>query len=153
VGFLKGKVLSISVSEEKGTKKTNVESARLIENFGLENDAHAGDENRQVSLLPFESFQKLGNAFENLKPGDFAENITTQGVDLSSVKVGDRIQIGKDIVLAVTQIGKECHHACSIKEHVGDCIMPREGIFARVIRGGLIEVGEEITLNDPEEQA
>jgi MOSC domain-containing protein YiiM len=148
VGPLKGKVLSISVSEEKGTKKSNVPSARLIENFGLEKDAHAGDWERQVSLLPYESFKKLDEDLKNLKPGDFAENITTQGIDLSSLKIGDRIMIGKEILLEVTRIGKECHEACSIKELVGDCIMPREGVFTKVVRGGLIEVGEEIILGE-----
>lgn len=141
---LKGKVLSISISEEKGTKKRNVRSARLIENFGLEKDAHAGDWERQVSLLPYESFQKLDKDLKNLKPGDFAENITTQGIDLSSLKIGDRIRIGQEILLEVTQIGKECHEACAIKELVGDCIMPREGVFTKVVRGGMVEVGEEI---------
>lgn len=141
---LKGKVLSISISEEKGMKKRNVRSARLIENFGLEKDAHAGDWERQVSLLPYESFKKLDKDLENLHPGDFAENITTQGIDLSSLKIGDRIRIGQEILLEVTQIGKECHEACTIKELVGDCIMPREGVFTKVVRGGLMEVGEEI---------
>ncbi len=146
MGSSKGRVLSISVSEEKGTKKRNVPSARLIEDFGIESDAHAGNWHRQVSLLPFESFRKLDENLAHLKPGDFAENITTQGVDFSSVRVGDRIRIGNEIVLAVTQIGKECHEACSIKERVGDCIMPREGIFAKVLRGGLLQIGDEIVV-------
>ncbi len=150
MGLLKGKVLSISVSEEKGTKKSNVQNVRLIENFGLEKDAHAGDWKRQVSLLPYESFRKLDKDLKNLKPGDFAENITTQGIDFSSLKIGDRIRIGKEILLEVSQIGKECHDACYIKELVGDCIMPREGVFAKVIKGGQVEVNEEIILTDKE---
>ncbi len=143
----RGKVLSISISEEKGTKKINVQSARLIENFGLEGDAHAGDWHRQVSLLPYESFRKLDKNLKNLKPGDFAENITTHGIDLSSLKTGDRLRIRKEIILEVTQIGKECHDSCSIKELVGDCIMPREGIFAKVIKGGHVKVDDEIILS------
>lgn len=143
-------MLSISLSEEKGTKKSNVQRARLIENFGLEKDAHAGDWERQISLLPYESFQKLDEDLKQLKPGDFAENITTQGIDFSSLKIGDRIRIGREILLEVSQIGKECHDACHIKEIVGDCIMPREGVFAKVVRGGQVEIGEEIILINKE---
>jgi MOSC domain-containing protein YiiM len=144
VGLSKGKVLSISLSERRGTRKTNVESARIIKDLGLERDAHAGDWHRQVSLLPFESFRKLEHALLKVKPGDFAENITTLGIDLSAVEVGGSLRIGKSIVLEVTQIGKECHNACSIREITGDCIMPKEGIFAKVIEGGLIRTGDEI---------
>ncbi len=120
----------------------------MVENFGLEKDAHAGDWHRQVSLLPFESFRKLENDVVNLKPGDFAENITTVGMDLSNLKIGDRMRIGEKIILQVTQIGKECHKACAIKELTGDCIMPREGIFATVIGGGLIKIGDDITASN-----
>jgi MOSC domain-containing protein YiiM len=121
-----------------------VTSARVIKDFGLRHDAHAGDWHRQVSLLPFESFRKLENDVLDIKPGDFAENVTTTGIDLSAVEIGGTLRIGTKVILEITQIGKECHRACAIREVTGDCIMPREGIFARVIEGGRIANGDEI---------
>ncbi|MCK5126072.1 MAG: MOSC domain-containing protein [candidate division Zixibacteria bacterium] len=138
-----GTIYKISVSASKGTKKKNTSAAMMIADSGIEGDAHAGSE-RQVSLLPFESFSKLDNDTLVISPGDFAENITTQGLDFSGVALGKRLRIGKAIELEITQIGKECHHGCEIRKIVGDCIMPREGIFARVINGGDFKTGDTI---------
>ena len=138
-----GRIHRISISEEKGDKKYNVDTAVLVTDYGIEGDAHAGSQ-RQVSLLPFESFDKVRGAIEDIKPGDFAENITTVGLDFSNVTIGSSLRIGDSIKLEITQIGKECHHGCYIRELVGDCIMPREGVFARVIQGGTFRIGDTI---------
>jgi MOSC domain-containing protein YiiM len=140
---MSGEIYSISASAETGSKKENVESARLAEDFGIVGDAHAGSE-RQVSLLPFEAFAEVRKQLPQIKPGDFAENITTRGLDMSSASVGDRLRIGASVKLVITQIGKECHNGCYIREVVGDCIMPRLGLFARVAEGGTIRVGDTI---------
>ena len=138
-----GRIHSISVSETKGDKKHNVGEATLVENYGIDGDAHAGSE-RQVSLLPLESFSKLDGHLVDLKPGVFAENLTTMGLDFEGVSIGHRLMVGERIVLEVIQIGKECHNDCHIRELVGDCIMPREGVFVRVMKGGVIRVGDAI---------
>ncbi|MCF6095530.1 molybdopterin-binding protein [Thermovorax subterraneus] len=138
-----GRVVAVSISEKKGEKKQNVGKARLIEDFGLEGDAHAGSWHRQVSLLAKESIEKMKKMGLAVGPGDFAENITTEGIDLGRLPVGTRLEIG-DVLLEVTQIGKECHSGCAIFKQVGQCIMPREGIFARVLRGGVVSEGDEI---------
>lgn len=138
-----GQILRISVSSDKGTKKQNVERACLVDDFGLEGDAHAGSD-RQVSLLPYESFARVQNDLIDIKPGDFAENITTVGLDYSQVRIGKSLRIGDSIRLIITQIGKECHRGCYIREIVGDCIMPREGVFARVGQGGTVGIGDSI---------
>jgi cyclic pyranopterin phosphate synthase len=140
-----GKILAISTSANKGTIKTNVASAELIADWGIRGDAHAGQGDRQVSLLAFESFAIVRELGADVHPGSFAENITTEGLDLQHIKIGDEIRIG-DSVLSVTQIGKECHNGCEIKQLTGDCIMPREGIFARVVEGGFIWLGDPIIL-------
>lgn len=138
-----GEVYRISVSSETGSRKENVESANLVEEFGIVGDAHAGSE-RQVSLLPFEAFAEIRAKVPLVKPGDFAENITTRGLDMSPVSIGDRLRIGASVKLVITHIGKECHHGCYIREAVGDCIMPRMGLFARVVVGGMVRVGDMI---------
>lgn len=138
-----GQIHKISISTHKGDKKTNIERAVLKEQHGIEGDAHAGS-GRQVSLLPFESFDKIREKLETIAPGDFAENITTVGLDFTGVKIGARLRIGSQAELEITQIGKECHHGCYIREAVGDCIMPREGIFAAVIKEGQIATGDQI---------
>jgi molybdopterin adenylyltransferase len=138
-----GTVVALSISEQKGERKTNVPQASFIENWGLEGDAHAGDWHRQVSLLATESIDKIRALGLAVTPGDFAENITTAGIDLLSLSVGDRLRIG-ECRLEITQIGKECHTRCAIYEQVGDCVMPREGIFARVLQGGMVRVGDSI---------
>ena len=138
-----GEVYRLSVSVRKGDRKRNVDEASFIENLGIAGDAHAGSE-RQVSLLPFEAFDVIRDRMPEIRPGDFAENITTRGVDYSSCSVGDQLRIGDDVRLVITHIGKECHNDCPIKQAVGDCIMPRLGIFASIAEGGLVRVGDTI---------
>lgn len=143
---MEGKVHAISISKRKGIPKSNIECARLIEDHGIEDDAHAGKWHRQVSLLPVESIEKMRISLPKLRAGAFAENITTQNFDLGSVKIGDRIKIGSDAELEITQIGKECHTKCAIFFRVGDCVMPKEGIFAKVLKAGEINVNDSIRL-------
>lgn len=141
---IKGKVLSINVSDKKGVVKDPIHEGIFIEDFGLENDAHGGDWHRQVSLLGIESFDKMENeGIEGLVPGIFAENITTEGLVLYELPIGTRLVIGETIQ-EVTQIGKECHTGCEISQKVGKCVMPKEGIFTKVIKGGLIKKGDII---------
>jgi MOSC domain-containing protein YiiM len=139
-------IIAVCQSEKKGTGKTPVAEINLKENYGVAGDAHAdGTTHRQVSLLAIESIDKMrSKGFDFLKPGDFAENITTKGIDLASLPIGTRLNAGKDVILEITQIGKECHAACAIRQQVGDCIMPREGVFAKVIRGGRVKAGDMI---------
>ena len=139
---------AICISKKKGMVKKPVELATFKEGFGIEGDAHGGKWHRQVSLLAGESIDIVKEKLPSLKDGAFAENIITRGLALSSVSVGDSIQISNDIVLEITQIGKKCHNdGCVIKKATGDCIMPKEGIFAKVIRGGEVRAGETIVLN------
>lgn len=144
-----GSVTAICISGKKGDRKTPVPFAKLRSAHGIEGDAHAGAWQRQVSLLPEESIAKMREILPDLAHGDFAENIVTSGLHLSEVKIGDRFRAGSEIILEVTQIGKECHEACAIREKTGDCIMPREGIFCRVIEGGDLKPGDEIWLDSP----
>jgi len=137
-----GKIVAVSVSLKKSVKKTNIRSGRLVENHGLENDAHAGDWHRQVSLLALESIDKIRGKGLEVDPGDFAENITTEGIQLWELPVGTRVKLGEDALVEVTQIGKECHDRCAIFHQVGDCVMPREGIFARVMKRGEVKPGD-----------
>lgn len=140
------KVVSVNISEKKGMIKHPVEQIELKINHGILNDAHAGDWHRQVSLLDLSSFNKMhNNASVKLKPGIFAENITTEGVDLWNLPVGTRLEIGGTL-LEITQIGKECHRHCQVFQQVGDCVMPREGIFAKVIEEGTIMAGQAIKI-------
>ncbi len=138
-----GIVLSINISEKKSVKKKPVDSAILIEDKGIEGDAHAEGGIRQVSLLANESIEKMKKLGLNVKAGDFAENITTEGIDLLALPIGKQIKIG-EVILEVTQHGKICHSKCNIYKSVGDCVMPREGIFCKIIRGGKIEKGQKI---------
>jgi len=131
-------ILSINVSERTGEQKTPVERAVLREGHGIEGDAHAGDWHRQVSLLADEDIALMRGKGIEIGFGDFAENITTRGIDLAALPIGARLQLG-DVLLEVTQIGKECHQHCAIFAAVGDCVMPRRGIFTRVLRGGEID--------------
>jgi len=142
----RGKVLAVNISDEKGTKKTNVQKCALLKDFGLKGDAHAGPWHRQVSLLANESIEKMRGLGLNVGYGDFAENITTEGVDLVHLPVGTTIQIGNSVILCVTQIGKECHERCAIYYQAGDCVMPKEGIFAEVMNEGEVKVGDEIVI-------
>jgi MOSC domain-containing protein YiiM len=149
VATIKGEIKAISVSEKKGTKKTNVPEAEVKLDFGIVGDAHGGDWNRQISLLAIESIDKMIGMGANVSPGSFAENITTQGIELPGLPIGSKLRIGKEIELEVTQIGKECHSRCEIFKQVGDCIMPREGIFAKVMKAGVMRVGDTLeVLND-----
>ena len=142
---MSGKIKAISVSKEKGQKKKNIAMALLKEDFGIVGDVHAGSE-RQVSLLAEESIEKMKQKGLNVGAGDFAENITTQGIDLLGLKIGTKIKIGKGIILDINQIGKVCHDKCDIYYQAGDCVMPKEGIFAKVVKGGEIKVGDEICI-------
>jgi MOSC domain-containing protein YiiM len=141
------KIIAISTSDRKQTKKINIEKAVIRENYGIIGDAH-GDANthRQVSLLAIESIDKMREMGLNVNPGDFAENLTTEGIDFTDLQVGKRLILGKEVILEVTQIGKECHTRCTIYEQAGDCIMPKEGIFARVIKSGDVKTGDKIEL-------
>lgn len=142
---MKGKVVSINISEKKGERKTPVQEAVIKEDFGIEGDAHASSEwHRQVSLLAIESVRKMQEMGLDVKPGDFAENITTEGLDLLALPIGTRLKIGKDVIGEVSQIGKVCHTRCAIYEQAGDCVMPKEGIFIRVLKSGVTKVGDEI---------
>ncbi|MBI4051991.1 MAG: MOSC domain-containing protein [Elusimicrobia bacterium] len=139
-------VLAVCISPKKGIRKKNVGQAKFLENFGMEQDAHAGNWHRQVSLLAWESIEKMRAKGLNVNVGSFAENLTTQGIDLVSLPIGARLQVGSDVVLEVTQIGKECHTRCAIYYLAGDCVMPKEGIFARVIQEGVVKTGDEIAV-------
>ncbi len=140
----RGKVISVNISKEKGTRKKDVGRCELVPDFGLQDDAHGGPWHRQVSLLAMESIRKMIEKGLQVGPGDFAENITTEGLDLLNLPIGTRFRIGKSSLLEVTQIGKVCHTRCAIYYQAGDCVMPKEGIFARVLAGGEIKVGDEI---------
>jgi molybdopterin adenylyltransferase len=140
----KTKIVAVSVSKKKGTKKTNVPCMTLKEGFGIIGDAHAGAKKKQVSLLAVESIEKMKAKGLKVVPGDFAENITTKGLILSGLGIGDRLRLGKDAIIEISQIGKRCRARCAIYYQVGDCVMPREGIFGRVLKGGSIKPGDQI---------
>jgi len=141
------KISAISVSDRKGIRKKNVESATLLKNFGVDGDAHGGKWHRQLSFLAQESIDYMREKGLDVVAGNFAENITTTGIDLPNLKVGTHLQVGETEVI-ISQLGKVCHHRCAIYHQAGDCVMPREGIFAIVIKGGEIKVGDPITILD-----
>ena len=141
-----GRIVAVSLSPKKGVKKTNILLGNLIENHGLENDVHAGDWHRQVSLLAIESISKIREKGLDVNPGDFAENITTKGIKLFELTLGTRLKLVKDALVEVTQIGKECHDRCAIFKQVGDCVMPREGIFVKVLKSGTVEPADVIQI-------
>ncbi|MCP4676685.1 MAG: MOSC domain-containing protein [Deltaproteobacteria bacterium] len=134
------RILKVCTSTIKGIQKTQVESALVVLGFGVEGDAHGGDWHRQVSLLANESAEQMRNMGAKVGPGDFGENILTEGIELHTLSVGTRLDIG-DVELEVTQIGKECHTRCAIFDAAGTCIMPTHGIFCRVLKGGTIRAG------------
>jgi len=142
------KIVSIAVSKRKGTRKTPVKEAFIIENQGVEGDAHSGPWHRQVSLLAAESIEHARNRGLDVSFGDFAENIATWGIDWMQIPIGTTVQLGETALIEITQIGKECHNKCAIYYQAGDCIMPREGIFGRVLRGGKIYCGDAVKLSD-----
>ncbi|HIY00973.1 MAG TPA: MOSC domain-containing protein [Candidatus Blautia faecipullorum] len=136
-----GKVIAVCVSEEKGTQKHKVKEARLVEDWGIEGDAHAGKWHRQVSLLSYDKIQDFRNRGAEVEDGAFGENLVVEGFDFAALPVGTRFVCG-DVILEMTQIGKKCHHGCAIFQKMGDCIMPREGVFTRVLHGGVIHEGD-----------
>jgi MOSC domain-containing protein YiiM len=146
---MEGKIVAVCVSETKGERKRQVPWITLQKNHGVYGDAHAGDWHRQVSLLASESIDKMRAKGLSVSAGDFAENITTSGIDLVTLAVGSRLKIGA-VLLEVTQIGKECHTRCAIYHQAGDCVMPKEGIFAKVLHGGTIKPDDRIELLAPE---
>jgi MOSC domain-containing protein YiiM len=142
-----GKIVSLNISDKKGVRKKPVKKVCLKAEYGIEGDAHASSAwHRQVSLLALESIKKMQDKGLDVKPGDFAENITTEGIDLPGLPVGTLLTIGENIRVEVTQIGKECHTRCAIYYQAGDCVMPKEGIFVRVLAGGIIKEGDQIAL-------
>lgn len=143
------KVVAVCTSEEKGTVKIDQRKGVIRENYGLEGDAHADSGwHRQVSLLAIESIDKMRKKGLELKYGDFAENLTTEGIELYSLPIGTCLAVGDEVILEITQIGKECHTGCAIRQLVGDCIMPREGVFAKVLKGGKVKAGDEIEIKE-----
>ena len=138
------KILSVNISEKKGEKKHNIGAGRALIQQGLENDAHVGMAIRQISLLASESIEKIRQKGLNVHYGDFAENLTTEGIELFTLPLGTKLKVGKDVLLEVTQIGKTCLTPCAIYHAVGDCVMPKEGIFVRVLSEGMISAGDEI---------
>jgi MOSC domain-containing protein YiiM len=145
VRTMNGRIVAINTSKGKGERKTPVETAELRENHGIVGDGHAGDWHRQVSLLAIESIKKMQKLGLSVKEGDFAENLTTAGIDLLALSVGSRLSVG-ETVLEITQIGKECHTRCAIYYQAGDCVMPKEGLFAKVLQGGIINPQDEISV-------
>ena len=138
-----GKVIAVCTSPAKGTQKTNVGEAEFIEDFGIKGDAHAGKWHRQVSLLSYDKIEEFRKRGAEVADGAFGENLVVEGIDFKTLPIGTRFCCN-DVILELTQIGKECHHGCEIFKKMGDCIMPREGVFTKVIRGGHICVGDEL---------
>lgn len=136
-----GKIMAVCISEKRGTQKKNIDKVCLIENFGLEGDAHGGNWHRQVSLLSYEKVRAFEEKGISVEDGAFGENLLVEGFDFKTLPVGTRFRCG-EVLLEMTQIGKECHSHCEIYQAVGDCIMPREGVFARVLHGGMIQIGD-----------
>jgi MOSC domain-containing protein YiiM len=145
---MKCSVVAVNISLRKGEQKVSVPVVQLKEDHGIVGDAHAGDWHRQLSLLAEESIDKMRRLGLNLDPGAFAENITTKGLDLISLPIGTRLHLGEALI-EVTQIGKECHTRCAIYQQAGDCVMPKEGIFAKVLRGGTVAAGSLIEVLSP----
>jgi MOSC domain-containing protein YiiM len=146
---MESRVLSLNISEKKGVRKKRVDTVRVKENYGIIGDAHASDKwHRQVSLLAMESIEKMKSKGLDVGPGDFAENITTQGIDIPRLKIGTHLKIGQNVELEISQIGKLCHNRCAIFEQAGDCVMPKEGIFGKIIQGGSISTGDSIEIID-----
>lgn len=140
-----GKIMAVCISEKRGTQKKNIDKVCLIENFGLEGDAHGGNWHRQVSLLSYEKVRAFEEKGISVEDGTFGENLLVEGFDFKTLPVGTRFRCG-EALLEMTQIGKECHSHCEIYQAVGDCIMPREGVFARVLHGGVIQIGDELEI-------
>ncbi len=145
---MSGIVVSVNISEKKGVRKKPADEILLRADYGIEGDAHASSEwHRQVSLLALESIKKMQKMGLDVKPGDFAENITTEGLDLVTLPLGTKINIGSGVIGEVSQIGKECHTRCAIYYQAGDCVMPKEGIFIKVLKGGKVRAGDRILVD------
>ncbi len=142
---MSAKVIAVNISEQKGEQKIPVSAVELKVDYGIAGDAHAGNWHRQISLLAEESIDKMRQMGLDVDPGAFAENITTRGVVLTDLPIGARLALDETL-LEVTQIGKECHSRCAIYHQAGDCVMPKEGIFARVLRGGLVQAGSVVQI-------
>lgn len=140
-----GKIIAICISEKRGTSKHRLDTAEFIEDWGIKGDAHAGKWHRQISLLSKEKIDAFRARGADVDDGAFGENLVVEGFDFAKLPVGTRLKCG-DVLLEMTQIGKECHHGCTIFQTMGDCIMPREGVFARVIRGGMVSIGMELEI-------
>lgn len=138
-------VRAVCISSKKGTPKQNIQTCEVIADYGLKGDAHAGNWHRQVSLLSYEKIEEFKQKGAQIEDGAFGENLIVEGLDLRNLPIGTRF-ICNDVILELTQIGKECHNSCMIRKTMGDCIMPREGIFAKVICGGIISVGDAIEI-------
>lgn len=136
-----GKVIAVCTSPEKGTQKKNIGEAVFIEDYGIEGDAHAGKWHRQVSLLSYDKIEDFRKRGAEVEDGAFGENLVVEGIDFKTLPIGTCLRC-KDVILEMTQIGKECHHGCAIFQKMGDCIMPREGVFSKVIKGGVIKAGD-----------
>ncbi len=143
------KIIAVCKSKKKGTRKEDVREGYIHQNYGLADDAHADcSSHRQVSLMAIESIQKMRDRGFDVGPGDFAENLTTEGINLVSLPVGTEVSVGKEVVLEVSQIGKECHTKCAIYHQLGQCIMPEEGVFTKVVHGGFVRAGDEIKVRN-----
>ena len=146
-------IIAVCRSDEKGTRKQTQARGTLEQEYGLVGDAHAdGASHRQVSLLATESIAKMQGSGFDVGPGDFAENLTTEGLELKSIPVGTRLRVGNEIILEITQIGKDCHAGCAIFRQIGKCVMPKEGVFARVIEGGTVETGDSIGIIEAQDE-
>ncbi len=143
-----GRVVAVCISEKKGTQKEDVRKVTLVKDSGIQGDAHAGPGHRQVSLLALESANIMKDKGLDIDAGDFGENIVTEGLDLKHIIQGTRLRVGKEALLKITQIGKECHDRCAIYYKAGDCIMPKEGIFGTVQAGGVVRIGDEVEILD-----
>ena len=142
-----GKVIAVCISKEKGTQKNRIPEGEFIEDWGIKDDAHAGKWHRQVSLLSYDKIQEFRAKGAEIEDGAFGENLVVEGFDFAKLPVGTKFRCN-DVVLEMTQIGKKCHHGCAIFQKMGDCIMPREGVFTRVLHGGVIHEGDELVITE-----
>lgn len=142
-GTTMGKVMAVCISEKKGTQKIDIQKAEFIEDYGIKNDAHAGNWHRQISLLSKDKIEAFRAKGIDIPYGAFGENLVVEDIDFAKLPIGTKFQCN-DVILELTQIGKKCHNECEIFKQVGDCIMPREGVFSKVLHGGVIEVGDNL---------
>lgn len=145
-----GRVIAVCISKEKGTQKYRIPEGEFIEEWGIKDDAHAGKWHRQVSLLSYDKIQEFRAKGAEIEDGAFGENLVVEGFDFAKLPVGTKFRCN-DVVLGMTQIGKKCHHGCAIFQKMGDCIMPREGVFTRVLHGGVIHEGDELVIIEENE--